>query len=735
MDHTGTGTSAARAYYGLVVASLLLPLLVVAGGSWLAWNATLRDDHTELTRALLASSEHATAVLNTQSLVAARVNELLLDLDDAAISARSVALRDDIHGLIRQFPELTDVTVVDGDAHTLLSVSGYPIERDIAAGARRALQAAGTPVFIGAARADPLTGGSSVVVGVRRGHNAGGFAGGILVSADAEAFVAPDREPAGRTGGYTTTLMLTNGRMLAGDAGSQFVVPERELGSLQQGVVTDNLPDSGNQRLTASGDRGWLVAHRRLDHYPIYAIVTRSRGAAVAEWRDLLETHLIFAIPATLALCALSVVAARRVQREAASLTALQEEVRRREVAEEALRQTQKMEAVGRLSSGIAHDFNNHLTVVSSNIELLMRRLPREAVPLARLADAAMQGVQRAASLTHRLLAFSRQQPLDPEPLDLGRLVGGMADLLRVTLGETIALDIGAASGLWLTRVDANQVESAVLHLAVNARDAMPDGGRLRIQIGNAHLDLDYAARHVDASPGDFAMIAVADTGAGMPQDVAAKAFEPFFTTKPLGKGTGLGLSMVCGFVRESGGHAAIASEPGRGTTVTLYFPRYLQDDAIAAGPAGPGTVAPKLPGKRGAETVLVVEDDDAVRRPAVEALREIGYQVLEAPDAMEAIRLIADRGGIDLLFTDIGLPGGVDGRALADAARAASATIRVLFTTGYARQTVEDLCDAGNGVYFLAKPFTLQEVAAKVREVLDATASVRAEPVGSEAV
>ncbi len=735
MDHIGTRTTAARAYYGLLVASLLLPLLVFAGGSWLAWNATLHDEHTQLTRALLASSEHATAVLNTQSLVAAQVGELLLGLDDAAIGTRSAALRDDIHDMIRRFPELSDVTVIDGEGHTLLSVSGYPIERDIAASARHALQSTGTPLFIGAARADPLTGGSSVVVGFRRGHDLAGFPGGILVSADAESFLATDREPAGRTGGYTTTLMLSNGRMLVSDAPSRFTVQKRELGSPEQSAVADNLSGNNMHRLPASGGHGWLVAYRKLDHYPLYSVVARSRDAIVAEWRALMETHLIFGIPATLGLCALSVVAARYAQREAATVATLREERQRREAAEATLRQAQKMEAVGRLTSGIAHDFNNHLTVVSSNIELLMRRLPREAESLARLAEAAMQGVQRAASLTHRLLAFSRKQPLDPELLDLGRLVGGMADLLRTTLGETIVLDIRVANGLWLTRVDANQVESAVLHLAVNAREAMPDGGRLNITVGNAHLDQHDADRHVDAAPGDFVQIALADTGIGMPPDVAAKAFEPVITAKPLGKSAGPGLSMVCGFVRQSGGHGVIASEPGRGMTVTLYLPRHVQQDATATGPAGPRAAAPKAPSRHGTETVLVVEDAAAVRGSAVAALRETGYRVMEAPDAMEAIRLIADRGGVDLLFTDIGLPGGVDGRALADAARAASATIRVLFTTGYARQAVESVCNVDHDVYFLAKPFTLQELAAKVREVLDATASDRAEPVGSEAV
>jgi hypothetical protein len=295
MDHIGTRTTAARAYYGLALASLLLPLLAFAGGSWLTWKATLRDEHAQLTRALSASSEHATAVLNTQSLIAARVNDLLLGLDDAAISARSAALRDDIHDMIRRFPELTDVTVIDGEGRTLLSISGYPIERDIAANARDALHAAGMPLFIGAARADPLTGGSSVVVGFRRGQNAAAFAGAILVSADAESFVTADRDPAGRTGGYTTTLVLTNGALLARDPSSRFILPKRERDSLHQHAMANNLPGSDIQRLSASGDVGWLVAYRKLDHYPIYAIVARSRDAIVAEWRDLMETHLILA--------------------------------------------------------------------------------------------------------------------------------------------------------------------------------------------------------------------------------------------------------------------------------------------------------------------------------------------------------------------------------------------------------------------------------------------------------
>ncbi len=396
----------------------------------------------------------------------------------------------------------------------------------------------------------------------------------------------------------------------------------------------------------------------------------------------------------------------------------LQAEVRRREIAEEALRQSQKMEAVGRLTGGIAHDFNNHLTVISSNIELLQRRLPAGSSSLVRLTDAAMTGVQRAATLTHRLLAFSRQQPLEPEPLDAGRLVSTISDLLRRTLGESIAIETVLPGGVWLTRVDANQLESALLNLAVNARDAMPEGGTLTIETANAHLDDAYAASHAEVTAGQYVMLAVTDTGTGMTPEVVSKAIEPFFTTKPLGRGTGLGLSMVYGFVTQSGGHLAIDSNPGHGSTVKIYLPRFIREETRDA----PAMEVPKgaQPSAKG-ETILVVEDDEGVRRSSVESLREMGYEVLEAGDAMEGVRLIVDRGGIDLLFTDVGLPGGVNGRALADAARSARPGLRVLFTTGYTRNAILRNGTLDPDVHFIAKPFNLAALAAKIREVLEA--------------
>lgn len=432
-----------------------------------------------------------------------------------------------------------------------------------------------------------------------------------------------------------------------------------------------------------------------------------------------MAAYLIPVIAGVLCLALLSVLATRQWRRQRDALAQLQNEVERRELAEEALRQSVKMEAIGRLTGGIAHDFNNHLTVISSNIELLQRRLPPDSEALERLATAAMSGVQRAATLTHRLLALSRQQPLDPEPLDIGRLVNGMLDLLRRTLGESFSIETSLAGGLWQARVDANQMENVLLNLAINARNATPGGGKLRIETANVALDEAYAATQPDMTAGQYVLLSMSDTNTVTTPDAVETVFEPVFATKPTGQNSDIGLSMVYGFIRQSGGHVAIDSGPGRGSTIKIYLPRFVPAEATVT-PRDIKTVSePKAAG----QTILVVEDDEAVRRSSVEALRDMGYEVLEAGDAMDGVRLIVDRGGIDLLFTDIGLPGGVNGRALADAARSAKPGLRILFTTGYAQSAVIDDAVTNEGVHFIAKPFTLVALSEKVRGLLGAPA------------
>jgi len=384
--------------------------------------------------------------------------------------------------------------------------------------------------------------------------------------------------------------------------------------------------------------------------------------------------------------------------------------------AEARLRQAQKMEALGQLTGGVAHDFNNLLTVIRGNIDALQRRLPEGADDgVGRFINSALRGIERAAILTHRLLAFSRQQPLEPKFLSVNVLITGMSELLHRALGESIAIETVLAGSLWPIFADANQLESSLLNLAVNARDAMPDNGKLTIEAANVYLDDEYAAT-AEVSPGQYVGIFVSDTGTGMTPDIISKAFDPFFTTKEVGQGTGLGLSQVYGFVKQSGGHVRIYSEVGAGTTIKLYLPRYYHSESITKIRAA----ADPVPRAKG-ETILVVEDDSDVRSFTVQTLRELGYLVIDAPDGPSGVRLLEAHREIALLLTDVGLPGGMNGRQLADEAQRRRAGLKVLFTSGYARNAIIHHGRLDPGVELIVKPFTYASLAAHVRRVLDA--------------
>ncbi|WP_157091373.1 PAS domain-containing protein [Methylobacterium nodulans] len=393
----------------------------------------------------------------------------------------------------------------------------------------------------------------------------------------------------------------------------------------------------------------------------------------------------------------------------------VREAIAEREQAEAQLRQSQKMEAVGQLTGGIAHDFNNLLTGIVGSLDLMQTRIGEGRTEnLTRYAGLAMASAQRAAALTHRLLAFSRRQPLEARPVDVNGLVSSMDELLRRTLGEQIRLEIAVAGGLWLTLCDPNQLENAILNLAINARDAMPDGGHLTIETANACLDEAHAAREIGVKAGQYVCLSVSDTGTGMPADVIARAFDPFFTTKPLGQGTGLGLSMIYGFATQSEGNVKIYSEPGQGTTVKLYLPRYRGE---VEPPAETRGEAPRA--ERG-ETVLVVEDDATVRALVIEVLQELGYQALEAPDGPAGLRLLQSNVHVDLLITDVGLPG-INGRQLADQVRLFRPHLRVLFMTGYAENAAFGNGQIGPGMQMITKPFAVDALATKIRAMLEA--------------
>jgi len=386
-----------------------------------------------------------------------------------------------------------------------------------------------------------------------------------------------------------------------------------------------------------------------------------------------------------------------------------------REQAEEALRQSQKMETLGQLTGGVAHDFNNLLQIVSGNLDLLRRNLPEDNPRLRRAAENAQRGAERAAVLTQRLLAFSRRQPLAPKRVDPNKLVAGMSELLHRTLGETTEVETVLAPRLWAVEVDPHQLENALLNLAVNARDAMADGGKLTIETSNIHLDHSYVVQNAEVVPGQYVQICVTDTGAGMNEETAARAFEPFFTTKEVGKGTGLGLSMVYGFVKQSGGHLKIYSELGEGTTVKIYLPRL-----IGEGPSVVEQAPEATPAAVKDETILVCEDDADVRDFTVEVLRELGYKVLEAEDGPAALRILKQDERVDLLFTDVVLPSGMTGEVLAKQAQELRPGLKVLFTTGYARNAIVHQGRLDSGVELITKPFGYADLAARVRDIID---------------
>ena len=391
----------------------------------------------------------------------------------------------------------------------------------------------------------------------------------------------------------------------------------------------------------------------------------------------------------------------------------VKEEIAVRLRAEEALLQSQKMEAIGQLASGIAHDFNNLLTIITGNVETIGRRLDENVDPrIRRSLDNAMKGAERAAALTHRLLAFSRRQPLVAKPTDIAALLVGMSDLITRSISETIAVHVQTQSDLWWCEIDQHQLENAVVNLAVNARDAMPDGGSLSIEARNVCLD----ARGLNGRSGDFVVIIVADTGTGMSPETISKVFDPFFTTKEVGKGTGLGLSMVYGFVTQSGGHVDIQSTLGQGTRIALHFPRMRSDQ--------PHSSAAHVVGGElghGAETILVVEDDDDVRAHTVDLLRELGYRVLEAHDGDTALRLLGRPDqDVQLLLTDVVMPA-MSGWELAEAARSELPHLKVLFTSGYPRDAILKNGQLEPGVDLLQKPFSFAALSERIRSQLDA--------------
>ncbi len=459
-------------------------------------------------------------------------------------------------------------------------------------------------------------------------------------------------------------------------------------------------------------------------------MLLRDRQARAVQSRYVLAALIGVALLTAIILASVLAVSTRTALQGLLERTSeLETELKLRQEAESTLRQAQKMEAVGQLTGGIAHDFNNLLTIIVGNLDSMRRVLAHAGNPgnveelrakLTKPVESALKGANSAAQLTQRLLAFSRRQALAPTKIDLNRLVTDMSEILRRSLGEDIDVETVLGAGLWPTFVDAHQVENVLLNLALNAKAAMPKGGHLTIETANTYLDDAYVARFGDVEAGQYVLLCVSDTGTGIRPEVLDRVFEPFFTTKPQGEGSGLGLPMVHGFVKQSGGHIRIYSEEGVGTTVKIYLPRATGDEKGAAAPAGKTAHPVPIPHAKKEETVLVVEDNDGVRDYAIEVLEQLGYRVLAAGDAREALRYLSDGMHVDLLFTDVVLPGAITGRVLADQAKDMRPGLPVLYTTGYTRNAIVHQGRLDPDVQLLNKPYTQQDLARKVREMLD---------------
>ncbi len=699
-------------YIGLIVGSLLLPVLIFAVAAWQNWGQLVVSAEDRAQKRAILAAEHALKVFQSNEQVLRRVDDRARGLDWDAISS-SAELNAFLTELPTEVDHLQGAGLIRPDGGLANVSSAFPTpptnlgDRDY---------------FLGTRQAPGRTFVSTSVVGRISGQpffrlarqRAGEGEGVIFVSLSPEYFARFYRSITG--GEDAVTMVRRDGAVLVREP------------AITTGVDVLN-PSSGFMRGIARAEQGTyrlvsqldgierVHAYQRVGAYPVYVSYGYGLRSVEREWRANLMTFGIVTGLASLALLALSLLAMQRAQREQMVFADYRAEVARREEAEARLRQSQKMEAVGQLTGGVAHDFNNLLTVVTGSLDMLRRRMEDGSARDLRLIENALEGAKRAATLTSHLLAFSRQQPLDPKPLDPNRLVAGMSDLLRRTLNEAIGVETVLAGGLWRTHADPNQLENAILNLAVNARDAMPDGGKLTIETANTALDEAYAVSRLEVKAGQYVMISVSDTGMGMSREVLERVFEPFFTTKPVGKGTGLGLAQVYGFMKQSGGHAAIYSEPGQGTTVKLYFPRYRGADEVV----DRAKLGVERPPAGHGETILVVEDDEMVRRFTVEALGEAGYRVLEAGDGPAGLRLLDADPGIALLFTDVVLAGPLNGRKLADEAVRRRPDLKVVFTTGYTRNAIIHHRRLDEGVNFLGKPFTSSDLLHKVNTVLDA--------------
>jgi signal transduction histidine kinase len=698
--------AALRSLRLMLVASIVLPFLLFCYASWTNYWTAFYNADERIEHGLDIASEQVLRVFQSINVIFDSVEQITRGRTNGSLRASEAELSERLKQFASALPDVASIWILDDQANAIVSSLFFPLPPAANAPDRAYLKdqlATDAGIHIGDVLHIRMTDHVIFPVSKRRADSSGTFVGLTEISVSPQAFEKFFAPLAARTSA-SFALIRDDARFLARypAPATADLMPEASAGFAQ--LITHS-PDGGKYTAVSNIDQvERRFSARKLADFPLYVTSSLQTADIVQGWLWHMAGHLIFGIPATLFFVVLILLAMQRT-------SALFAEAERRETLEASLRQSQKMESVGQLTGGVAHDFNNLLTIILGNLQMALRRVPDGKART--LLVNAHQGAERAAELTKRLLAFSRSQPLDPQLIDANKLVAGMSDLLDRTLGETISVETVRSGGLWQTEADNAELESAILNLAINARDAMPSGGKLTIETGNTYLDEHYCETAEGVKPGQYVMIAVTDTGAGMPKDVIDKAFDPFFTTKPAGSGTGLGLSQVYGFVRQSGGHVRIYSEIGEGTTVKIYLPRSFAQ-------AKPVPVSPtqeNIP-KGSQETVLVVEDDPAVRSYVAESLVSLNYQVRQAANAEAAFIIINDSAPIDLLLTDVVMPG-TNGRVLADKAVQRRPGLKVLYMTGYSRNAIVHQGRLDPGVSLIQKPFSQDVLASRVRKIL----------------
>lgn len=692
----------------LMAGSVVLPIVLFGCASWLNFRASYRAADERIERSLTILHEQSSYLFRSADLLLLSANQLLGSKNDDEIITNESQYHVLLEQLAQTVPQIRSIWIFAADGSPLVSSRIFPVPKSFSNRDRDYFQAhvdRDAGLFVGGV-VDPKVPGEAIFsLSRRRSENI--FSGVIAIAirpTDIQRFY----EAIGTLTGSYFALLRNDGAFLA-----RYPTPT-VLGLTLTGTSATRRaiavqPETGILSLNSQTDGvDRRMGYERVKEFPLYVLAGIEEKAIRNEWLSHMTSYLIFGLPATSAMFFAIFYGMRRTKR-------LYKEAAAREAAEAALRQSQKMEAVGQLTGGVAHDFNNLLTIVMGNLAIAKKIIENQGEAISdRLRTAvthAAEGAKRAATLTQRLLAFSRQQPLNPRIIDVNAALKEMSLLFQKALGENNSLEVVGSAGAWKVEIDPTQLEVALLNLVINSRDAMPDRGKVTVEVSNIHLDEAYSLKYADVKPGQYVSISVSDTGVGMPESVIARAFEPFFTTKPPGQGTGLGLSQVFGFIKQSGGHVTIYSELKHGTTVKMYFPRaYREVDR-----SEPKAPAEAIRGQ--GERVLVVEDDHDVRKFVSESLMELGYQVTQASSGEQAME-VSNQKEFDAVLTDVVMPG-MNGRELAAAISARSPNIKILYMTGYSRNAIVHHGRLDAGVVLLQKPFSREELSVRLRSAL----------------